>query len=73
MNKNMDENDIFLNNLVMNNNILKCCKKYNISKLITFSTYRLFTDIIHDNYNETHIHSSYNIENNAGYLFSKKV
>jgi len=73
MNKDMDENDIFHNNLIINNNILSCCKKYNISKLITFSTYRLFTDMIQDNYNETHIHSFYNIENNIGYLFSKKV
>lgn len=73
MNKHIEEDDIFHNNIVLNMNILNCCKKYNISSLITFSTYRLFGDSITEKYNENDVHTHYNITNNAGYLLSKKV
>ena len=73
MNKQIEEDEIFHNNIILNMNILNCCKKYKILSLITFSTYRLFGDNIHEKYNETNIHSHYDIKNNAGYLFSKKV
>jgi nucleoside-diphosphate-sugar epimerase len=54
-------------------NVLNCCKKYNVSKLIHFSTYRAFGNDICEKYNESNFHSCYNISNNKGYLFSKKV
>lgn len=73
INKYAEEYDIFHNNIILNMNIFNCCKKYNIPTLITFSTYRLFGDNITEKYNETDIHSNYNIKNNAGYLLSKKV
>ena len=73
MNKHIAEDEIFHNNIILNMNILNCCKKYNIPSLITFSTYRLFGDDINEKYNENDLHSHYNITNNVGYLLSKKV
>jgi nucleoside-diphosphate-sugar epimerase len=73
MNKNIDEDEIFNNNFVLNMNILNCCKKYNIQKLITFSSYRMFGENISNFYNEEDIHFNYKISYNAGYLLSKKM
>lgn len=73
MNKHIEEDTIFHNNIILNMNILNCCKKYNIPSLITFSTYRLFGDNITEKYNENDVHSDYNITHNAGYLLSKKI
>lgn len=67
---NIDDTTIFNSNLIINQNIFEICKKYN-SHLILFSTYRLFSQEIEDNYNETDYIKS-NITNNFGYLYSKK-
>lgn len=73
MNKNLDEDEMFNKNFILNMNILNCCKKYNIKRLITFSSYRMFGENINDFYNEEDIHSIYKINHNAGYLLSKKL
>jgi len=44
----------------------------NIKKIIVFSSYRLFGDNIHENYNENDIQTS-SINYNIGYLTSKKI
>jgi GDP-L-fucose synthase len=73
LNSNMNEYEIFTNNINIQSNILDCCKKYKVEKIIFFSTYRIFGENIHENYNESNIHSIYDLYNNSGYLLSKKM
>jgi GDP-L-fucose synthase len=65
--------EIFTNNIQIQTNILDCCKKYQVEKIIFLSTYRVFGENIHKNFNESNIHSIYNLSNNSGYLLSKKM
>ena len=71
-NKLLDQFYILNTNLILNINILECCDKYNIEKLITFSTYRLFTNV-NENYNETDINYNGKNGDNIGYLLSKSI
>ena len=71
-NKLIDQFTILNINLMLNINILNCCDRYNIEKLITFSTYRLFTDV-DENYNEEDINFIDTNVDNAGYLLSKAI
>lgn len=64
--------DLLNENIILNINILNTCKNLNIKKIIMFSSYRLFGDDIHENYNENDIQLS-SIKNNKGYLISKKI
>lgn len=73
LNSKMDEYEIFTNNINIQSNILDCCKQYNIEKVIFFSTYRIFGENIHEQYNECNIHTTYDLSNNSGYLLSKKI
>lgn len=73
LNKNNNQLSILNDNIVLNINILECCQKYNVSKLIMFSTYRLFNnnELIEEednNYFTQDINSS-----NIGYLLSKHL
>jgi len=71
-NKNLHDYDILNENIILNANILNSCKNLNIKKIIVFSSYRLFGDDIHENYDENDIQKS-DINYNVGYLTSKKV
>jgi len=71
-NENYSDYDILNENIFLNNNILTACKNLHIKKIIMFSSYRLFGDTIHENYDENDIQKT-NIEYNVGYLTSKKV
>ena len=71
-NKNFNDFDILNENIILNANILNSCKNLNIKKIIMFSSYRLFGDNIHENYDENDVQSC-NIKYNIGYLTSKKV
>jgi nucleoside-diphosphate-sugar epimerase len=71
-NKNIHDYDILNENIILNANILNSCKNLNIKKIIVFSSYRLFGDDIHENYDENDIQKS-DINYNVGYLTSKKV
>ena len=71
-NKLLDQFTILNTNLIINTNILDCCDKYNVEKLITFSTYRLFTDV-KENYTEEDIHFNRKNDDNIGYLSSKSI
>ena len=71
-NENLNDYDILNENIILNTNILNSCKNLNIKKIIVFSSYRLFGDDIHENYDETDIQKT-NINYNIGYLTSKKV
>ena len=71
-NKSLYDYDILNENIILNANILNSCKNLNIKKIIVFSSYRLFGDNIHENYNENDIQTS-NFNYNIGYLMSKKV
>jgi len=71
-NKNLKDYDILNENIILNANILNSCKNLNIKKIIVFSSYRLFGDDIHENYDENDIQMC-NIKYNVGYLTSKKV
>jgi GDP-L-fucose synthase len=71
-NKNLHDYDILNENIILNANILNACKNLNIKKIIMFSSYRLFGDNIHENYDEADIQMC-NITYNVGYLTSKKV
>ena len=54
-NKQMSDFDILNENIILNINILNSCKNVNIKKIILFSSYRLFGDNIHENYDEDSI------------------
>ena len=69
----MNNYDIFSKNISMQINILDCCEKYKVQKIIFLSTYRIFGENIHEKYNETNIHSNYDMNTNSGYLLSKKM
>jgi len=71
-NKNIHDYDILNENIILNANILNSCKNLNIKKIIVFSSYRLFGDDIHENYDENDVQKS-DINYNIGYLMSKKV
>ena len=69
----MNDYDIFSKNMSMQMNILDCCEKYKVQKILFLSTYRIFGEKIHEKYNETNIHSNYDMNVNSGYLLSKKM
>jgi nucleoside-diphosphate-sugar epimerase len=69
----MNDYEIFSKNMSMQMNILDCCEKYEVEKVIFLSTYRIFGENIHEKYNETNIHSNYDMNINSGYLLSKKM
>ena len=74
MNKNGNDLDILNNNIILNINILECCRKYNIQKIITFSTYRIFGNEVKENYSEDDLKIELtSMNDNIGYLFSKKI
>lgn len=73
-NKEIEQFSILNNNLILNTNILDCCKTHFVKKLILFNTYRLFSNDIIDNYTEEHLLYNFNIKNdNLGYLLSKQM
>ena len=72
-NINSDELNILNDNILLSANILECFKESKVEKIIFFSTYRLFGDQILENYTEDNINDNCIINNNIGYLTSKKV
>jgi nucleoside-diphosphate-sugar epimerase len=82
-NKDNDQLTILNENLILNINILDCCRENNIYKLFVFSTYRLINDtyILNENintvtYNESNIHQYFSFKpdgKNIGYLLSKQI
>ena len=72
-NKKSNDFEIFHTNLILNMNILNCCKENLVKKLISFSSYRIFSSSIPENYNETNLTYDNNFNNNVGYLYSKIV
>ena len=86
LNKENDQLSILNDNLILNINILDCCRENNIYKLFLFSTYRLINtstskiplneSININTYNENNIHKYFNFHpegNNIGYLLSKQI
>ena len=71
-NKNFHDFDILNENIILNSNVLNACKNLNIKKIILFSSYRLFGENIHENYDENDIQKC-DIKYNIGYLTSKKI
>jgi GDP-L-fucose synthase len=72
----LEQYDILNTNLQLNMNIINCCKKNNVKKILLFSSYRIFPTSIHENYNETSLSNDINFginDNNSGYLLSKKI
>jgi len=73
-NKNLDQEFILNINMILNINVLTCCKNNNVKKLILFSTYRIFSEDVQDTYDESEIHNlDFTTKNNTGYLLSKKI
>ena len=71
-NKNIYDYDILNENIILNANIFNACKNLHIKKIIVFSSYRLFGDNIHADYDENDVQKT-DINYNIGYLTSKKV
>jgi len=71
-NDKLNDFDLLNENIILNTNILNACKNLDIKQLIMFSSYRLFGDDIHENYNENDIQISC-IKYNKGYLTAKKI
>jgi GDP-L-fucose synthase len=77
---NKDNNQFYIlqENINLNMNILDCCKDHNVSKLIMFSSYRLFNNYDKNiiSYDEDNIHDYFDFNtkySNIGYLSSKIV
>jgi len=86
LNKENNQLSILNENLILNINILDCCRENNIYKLFLFSTYRLINNTndtlistLNDSiftYNESNIHQYFNFHpegKNIGYLLSKQI
>lgn len=72
--KNMKENvEFFENNMLINMNIMKCCYKYKIIKLISIMSTCIFPDNITYPINETMLHNGKPHESNIGYSYSKRM
>jgi len=71
-NDKLNDFDLLNENITLNINVLNACKNLHIKKIIMFSSYRLFGDDTHENYNENDIQTS-TIKYNKGYLASKKI
>lgn len=75
-NKLNNQFDILNNNIIINSNILNCCKEMNVDKIFIFSTYRLFSDDIIEQYDENNLTDTtdtFTGHNNSGYLLSKHI
>ena len=77
-NKKLNQTDIFNTNMILNTNIFECCNKFQVEKIIVFSTYRIFMKNTNTNSNsnslEECIYDSFFPDlqnNNIGYLMSK--
>jgi nucleoside-diphosphate-sugar epimerase len=66
---NIDDVEIFERNNKILHNVFSVCSKFK-TKLVVFSTYRVFGDV--EQYSESDVHLS-EMKNNSGYLLSKKV
>ena len=66
---NIDDVEIFERNNKILHNVFSVCSKFK-TKLVVFSTYRVFGDV--EQYSESDVHLS-EIKNNSGYLLSKKI
>lgn len=72
--KNMRENvEFFENNMLININVMKCCHKYNIKKLISVLSTCIFPDIIDYPITEDKIHKGPPHFSNIGYSYSKRM
>lgn len=75
-NKELDQLFILNTNIIININVLTCCKNNNVKTLIMFSTYRIFLNNTQDNYDECALNNldfTTTKHNNGGYLLSKKI
>ena len=73
-NKLNNQFDILNTNIIINSNILNCCKLCNVQKIFMFSTYRMVSDDINADYEETTLKYKLDNENqNSGYLLSKNI
>lgn len=73
LNDKINDFDILNDNIILNIHVLELSKKYNVKKIFVFSTYRLFSNDVRENYTEEDINTNFNLTNNIGYLSSKKV
>jgi GDP-L-fucose synthase len=72
--KNMRENvEFFENNMLINMNIMKCCYKYNIVKLLSLLSTCIYPDNIELPITEDKLHNGQPHSSNIGYSFSKRM
>jgi nucleoside-diphosphate-sugar epimerase len=71
-NEYLNDYDLLNDNIQLNTNILNCCINTSIKKIIMLSSYRVYGDTIHDNYDEDDIQTGV-INHNMGYLIPKKL
>lgn len=73
-NKNIDQFDIMSKNLIINTNIMRCCRSFDVTKIIMFSSYRIFNSNIREHFNELDILTNHIDKcSNTGYLQSKNI
>lgn len=72
--KNMKENvEFFENNMLINMNVMKCCNKYKITKLVSIMSTCIFPNKLEYPINETMLHDGIPHESNIGYSYSKRM
>ena len=72
--KNMSQkSDMFESNILINMNVLRCCKKYNVKKIVSCLSTCVFPDNITHPINETMLHNGEPHCSNEGYAYAKRM
>jgi len=65
--------DMFMDNMQMNMNIFKCCRKYNVKKLVSCLSTCIFPDNIKYPIDETKLHNGPPHPSNEAYAYAKRM
>jgi GDP-L-fucose synthase len=65
--------EFYRENILMNDNIMECCKDYNVTKLVSCLSTCIFPDKTSYPIDETMIHNGPPHDSNCGYAYSKRM
>ena len=65
--------EFYRDNMLMNDNIMECCKEFNVSKLISCLSTCIFPDKTTYPIDETMVHNGLPHSSNSGYAYAKRM
>ena len=72
--RNMKHNvEFFRENILINDNVMECCREYNVKKLVSCLSTCIFPDKTTYPIDETMLHSGPPHDSNAGYSYAKRM